>query len=147
MVDFKSFIGSVVKFGGANLILVLLLAWFFQTNFSVSPLVISEYIEYLYIVAFYDTLCVMVFSRCLWMAEKIRAFIKGEDTSKDVATKTPAQIAQELGFESAGLMIAKVGELKTKLTTEPKEKEKKKITKELAKIQKELDKYDITNLG
>ena len=146
MADLKAFLGSVVKFGGANLIIVILLAYFFQTNFNVSPLIISEYIEYLFIVAFYDTLAVLVFSRIIWMAEKVRAFVRGEDM-KDVATKTPAQVAQDLGLETAGAMFAKVGELKTMLTTEPIEKEKKKITKELAKIQKELDKYDITDMG
>ena len=146
MTDFKGFISSVVKFGGANLILVLLLAWFFQANFSVSPATISEYIEYLYILAFYDTAVVLVVSRFIWIAEKIRAFCKGEDMKKDVAAKSPAQVAQELGFETAGLMMSKVGELKDKIATDPEKKEKKKLTKELEKLEKELLKYEVKDV-
>ena len=130
----SAFFRVIVKYGGANLVIFLVSAWFFDTYFHIDPEGVSELLAWLLKVLFYETIYVLIVSRAIWTAEKIKDFVKGKPIAEEMDSKAISTVAKEVGVD----MIVSLAE---KMVKTPEEKERKAIGKEIKELEKGLEKY------
>lgn len=130
----SAFFKVIVKYGGANLVILLVSAWFFDSFFHMDPGMIGTILGYLLWIIFFETIYVLIISRVVWTLEKFRDYREGKTIKDEMDGKAISAVAREVGLD---LIV----ELKEKLTKTPEEKEKKAILKEINEIEEGLDKY------
>lgn len=137
----SAFLKAMVKYGGGNLIILILGSWYFNAFFDIDPNAISDILTKLLYILFFETIYVLIVSRACWTIGKIRSAIKGEEIA-ELDGKALDAVGKELGLDvlQGALSVAK-----SALTSTPIEKEKKVIEKEIEKIEKELVKFGLPN--
>lgn len=130
----SAFFRVIVKYGGANLVIFLVSAWFFDTYFHINPTEVAELLAFLLRVLFIETVYVLIISRGVWTAEKIKDFVKGKPIAEEINGKAISAVAKEVGVD----MIVSLAE---KMVKTPEEKERKAIGKEIKELEKGLEKY------
>ena len=124
----SAFFKVIVKYGGANLVILLVSAWFFDSFFHINPLIVGDLLEWLLWIIFFETIYVMIISRIVWTLEKFRDYGEGKSIKEEMNGKAVTAIAKEIGAD----VIVNVAK---KLAPTPE----KKIKKELDKIDKEIE--------
>jgi len=124
-----AFLKAIVKYGGANLLLLIIVSYFFDSFFHVDPLTVQVILNWLLWILFFETIVVMVVGRVFWILQKGRDFQQGKDVV-DVNGKSTTDLLKEIGVDT-------LVSLKDKLAKSP-EKEREKIKKQIAKIEAEL---------
>ena len=130
----SAFFKVIVKYGGANLVILLISAWFFDSFFHMDPMMIGNILGYLLWIIFFETIYVLVVSRIVWTMEKFRDFKEGKTIKDEMDGKAISAVAKEVGVD----MIVSLAE---KMVKTPEEKEKKAFLKEIKELEKGLDKY------
>ena len=127
----SAFLGAIVKYGGANLVIFLVSAWYFNTYFFIEPGEVQQKLSWLLTALFFETIFVMAISRIIWTMEKFRDFKKGKTMSTEANGKPLSVLAKDTSIE---LLV----ELKEKLAKTPEEKEIKRLEKKIKKVEKEI---------
>jgi hypothetical protein len=130
----SAFFKVIVKYGGANLVIFLVSAWFFDSFFHVDGTEVQQKLGWLLTAIFIETIFVMTISRIIWTMEKFRDFKEGKTIKDEMNGKAVSTIAKEVGV---GLIV----DLAEKMAKTPEEKEKKAFLKEIKELEKGLDKY------
>lgn len=129
-----AFLKAIIKYGGANLVLLLVAAYFFDSFFHIDPNIVSTILNLLLWVLLGETLLVLIVGRFFWIMEKWRDFKAGKSTATDMNGVSTVEAAKVIGIEA---IVA----LKDKLSKSPEEKAKiavEKIEEELAKLEEDL---------
>jgi len=130
-----AFLKAIIKYGGGNLVILLLSAWFFDSFFNINPDTIMRILDYLLWILFLETVFVLFVSRIFWVADKVRAFQSGAVVSDEINGKAITDVGKDIGLDilAAAATIAKDLVIKTP---------EQKIEKEISKIDKEIAKID-----
>jgi hypothetical protein len=142
MADSKisAFLKAVVKYGGGNLVILILSLWYFNQFFQVSPAVITQILDMTLWLLWIETIYVMIASRVFWTIEKAKKCKAGVEVSEEIDGMTLTKATQGVGLE----VLSTLGTgLKTLVEKDPKEKDKKEINKLLKQIDKELSKLGV----
>lgn len=127
----SAFFKVIVKYGGANLVILLISAWFFDSFFHVNPLTIGNILEFLLWIIFFETIYVLVVSRIVWTLEKFRDYREGKSIKDEMNGKAVSTMAKAV----VGDVVVGVAEKLTKTPKEKKEKEIKKIEEKIEELE------------
>ena len=139
MTGIKEILSLVVKYGGLNLVLYLLLTWLFQQYFDVDTEIINFMLKLLLWYALGETIFIMVVSRAFWLLQKCRDFKEGKIVVEEINGKSVSNIGKEMGLDMA---LMAYNTVKTLLAKSPEEKERKDLEKQLKEIEKQIEKIE-----
>jgi len=134
-----AFFKAIIKYGGGNLVILLLSAWFFDSFFNVDPNTIALILNYLLWILFFETIFVLIVSRIFWVLDKARDFKSGINVSEEINGKNIVTASKEVGIDVLTGLFNVTKELIVKT---PEEKEKKDIEKQINLIEKEIIKLN-----
>ena len=135
-----NFFKLVIKYGGANLVIFLVAAWYFNTYFYINPADVSDLLSWLLRVLFFETVYVLIVSRVIWTLEKFRDYREGKTMSSDMNGKSVSAAAKDIGLETVITIVEKATTLREKIADTKDEKKKTKLENELAELEVELAK-------
>jgi hypothetical protein len=135
MTSIVDLLKMVVKYGGLNLVLLLVLSWAFEQYFSLNPDIITVILNYVLWYAFFETIFVMFVSRIFWVMQKYRDFKAGKTVVEEIDSQSISQIGKEMGLDTA-VKIAST--LKDMIVKTPEAKEKKELEKALNALEDQI---------
>ena len=139
----SAFFKIIVKYGGANLIIFLVSAWFFDTYFHINSSDVMELLAWMLRALFYETIYVLIISRIIWTMEKFRDFGKGKTMSAEVNGKPVISVAKDIGLDTMVNLVQKGTELRSRLAETKDEKKKDKLRVEIEALEKELSEAEL----
>lgn len=139
----SAFFKMIVKYGGANLIIFLVSAWFFDTYFHIKEGEVADKLSWLLTAIFIETVYVMLVSRVIWTMEKFRDFGKGKDMKEEMNGKPVVKVLQDIGLDTVINLTQKGAQLRANLAETKDEKKKDKLRAEIEALELELEEAEL----
>lgn len=139
----SAFFKIIVKYGGANLVIFLVSAWFFDTYFHINEGEVADKLSWLLTAIFIETVYVMFVSRVIWTMEKFRDFKDGKTMKEEMNGKPVITVAKDIGLDTVVSLVQKGANLRASLSETKDEKKKEKLRAEIEALEKDLAKAEL----